>query len=70
MMNNLKEKMLLSKTISIYCTKNDPAQIAAGGTTVKHLNENSIANKTSTDKILILVKPFSGARTGAIKNYS
>ena len=37
---------------------------------MKHLHGKSIANETSSDNILILVKPFSGARTEAMKHYS
>lgn len=36
--------------------------------TVKHLHGNSIANKTSNDKI-ILVKPFPEARHKSMKHY-
>ena len=35
---------------------------------MKHLHGKFISNKTSRDKI-ILVKPFPGARTKAIKHY-
>ena len=42
--------------------------IIVGDSTVKHLHGKSIANKTSRDNI-ILVKPFPGARTKAMKHY-
>ena len=42
--------------------------IIVGDSTVKHLHGNSIANKTSNDKI-ILVKPFPEARHKSMKHY-
>ena len=45
-----------------------PCTIIVGDSTVKHLHGKSIANKTSRDNI-ILVKPFPGARTKAMKHY-
>ena len=35
---------------------------------MKHFHGKSIANKTNSDNI-ILVKPFSGSRTKAMKHY-
>ena len=48
--------------------KKRPCTIIVGDSTVKHLHGKSIANKTSRDNI-ILVKPFPGARTKAMKHY-
>ena len=42
--------------------------IIVGDSTVKHLHGKSITNKSSSDNI-ILVKPFPGARTKAMKHY-
>ena len=42
--------------------------IIVGDSTVKHLHGNSITNKTSNDKI-ILVKPFPEARHKSMKHY-
>ena len=48
--------------------KKRPCTIIVGDSTVKHLHGKCIANKTSRDNI-ILVKPFPGARTKAMKHY-
>ena len=48
--------------------KKRPCTIIVGDSTVKHLHGKSIANKTSRDNI-ILVKPFPGAHTKAMKHY-
>ena len=48
--------------------KKRPCTIIAGDSKVKHLHGESIANITSRDNI-ILVKPFPGARTKAMKHY-
>ena len=61
-------KKLLSKAIPTPCIKKRPCTIIVGDSTVKHLHGKSIANKTSRDNI-ILVKPFPGARTKAMKHY-
>ena len=42
--------------------------VVIGDSTVKHLHGKSIANKTSIDNI-ILVKPFPGTHTKAMKHY-
>ena len=47
--------------------KTRPCTVIVGDSTVKHLLGKSIANKTSNDNI-ILVKPFLGARTKAMKH--
>ena len=49
--------------------KKRPCTIIVGDSTVKYLHGKSIANKTSSDNI-ILVKPFPGARTKAMKHYA
>ena len=48
--------------------KKRPCTIIVGDSKVKHLHGESIANITSRDNI-ILVKPFPGARTKAMKHY-
>ena len=48
--------------------KKRPCTIIVGDSTVKHLHGKPISNKTSRDNI-ILVKPFPGARTKAMKHY-
>ena len=48
--------------------KKRPCTIIVGDSIVKHLRGKSIAYKTSRDNI-ILVKPFLGARTKAMKHY-
>ena len=45
-----------------------PCTIIVGDPTVKHFHGKSIANKTNSDNI-ILVKPFPGSRTKAMKHY-
>ena len=47
--------------------KKRPCTIIVGDSTVKHLHGKYIANKTSCDNI-ILVEPFSGTRTKAMKH--
>ena len=48
--------------------KKRPSTVIVGDSTVKHLHGKSIANKTNSDNI-ILVKPFPGAHTKAMKHY-
>ena len=48
--------------------KKRPCTIIVGDSILKHLLGKSIADKTSSDNI-ILVKPFLGARTKAMKHY-
>ena len=48
--------------------KRIPCTIIVEDSTVKHLHGKSITNKTGNDNI-ILVKPFLGARTKAMKHY-
>ena len=47
--------------------KKRPCTVIAGDSTVKHLHGKPIANKTNSDNI-VLVKPFLGARTKAMKH--
>ena len=48
--------------------KERPYTVIVGDSTVKHLHGKSIANKTSSDNI-ILVKPFLAVRTKAMEHY-
>ena len=48
--------------------KKGPCTVIVGDSAVKHLHGKSIANKTNIDNV-ILVKPFSEARTKAMKHY-
>ena len=66
---NLKMKKLQSKSILTLCIKKRPSAVIVGDSTVKHLHGKSIANKINSDNI-ILVKPFPGARTKAMKHVS
>ena len=64
----MKAKKLLSKLIPTL-RKKRPCTVIVGDSTVKRLHGKSIARKTNSDNI-ILVKPFPGARTKAMKHVS
>ena len=69
MVKHLKKKKLLIRAISTFCLKKRPCKIIVGDSILKHLLGKPIANKTSSDNV-ILVKPFLGARTKAMKHVS